>query len=512
MAMRKLPMRRKSLSFRPHNWTYPMLVLQVHSEGMSLEQLPVVLLALIFDRLQTDDLLQVCLASKYFYLPAAMRLYRRIVVTADRLALVYAKQHLLNWNCNYGTAVWSGKLALLVQVLQENDKLADLVRSVTVTECDDAELVSQLLLCTHAHEFYYTQNIQFPSRFLANALKLTTLLQGPLIAPSLTELCVAYPTTGAERDAFKSLASCIVENRTYQNLRTLRFENAAERNLEAINRLNHLRFTESKSDAPWALFFDELAKSGVKLTLQSLALDGFLKDNGRNIAELLNQTIELRDLEALSLRCTELSHSHVAHFDLKSTLLENVVKYTSTLKLLAVYPTDDCLTCQLNAVIQVLKEHVPNQLFNLLLALESPTAIVAQSVKRAVLYNQNKLRNLRISDRATLNDESSELYQRLNEDQISEWEHGTYYEYRIKKSIFPDRLSWDFYQDDFVTDPLVSCIHTCKQEIANFLKQDVIYLNATALLPALHYYRVVDFTLNVKEGGFLVNGQTVHFE
>ena len=84
-------MRRKSSSFRPHNWIYPFHSAKYFPKELILEQLPLVILELIFDHLQKHDLLQLCLVSRYFYLPAANRLYQTIRITGDPFAADHAQ-------------------------------------------------------------------------------------------------------------------------------------------------------------------------------------------------------------------------------------------------------------------------------------------------------------------------------------------------------------------------------------------------------------------------------------
>lgn len=499
--------RRRSSAYRPHNWTYPVLVLPIHRESISLEQLPVVTLARIFDLLSTGDLLNVCVASKYFYLPAVMKLYRRIVIT-NKLLASYARQFLTNWDANYGTAMVADKAPQFLEVIGHNEKLALLVHTIIVTETDPVPLLPEILLATNVKELYYVDDGHIPQKILNNMLKLTASIKVPLIAPLLTELRLCNFDTDSSPDNYRMLAVCMLENETYHNLHTLAFEITDDRNLRKLNRLN----TDfERPVAGWVLFFAAFVQLGVKLQLSSLTLEGHVRDSGTQIASLLNEAVDLDYLTSLALLCSELSHAHVPHYDNSTTLLENLTKHTSSLTNLAISPSDDCLTCQVAAITHTLLTNIAGQLKNLLVVFESPNPATADSVKMAIVENQRNLVKLRFREKTTQGGLKSEIYHNLDPAVISDWEHGAYYNYRIRRDFFPT-CSTFMEGPQITSDPFVKCVRENGTKIAKALMKDLVLRNAPAKMPRLIEYELIDFTLSVKDQAFLLNGMKVPHE
>lgn len=503
MEQRRMSRRRLS-AYRPHNWRYPIQVLPVHNERLSLEQLPVVILAAIFDLLKVGDLLNVCVASKYFYLPAVMRLYQRIVITNNYLR-TYADKYLSRWLYNIGTSVPPGNVVKLADVVTRNDKLALLMHTLIVTEKCDIMLLREILTLASIIDLYYVGDGPLPQRLLHNVISLTTLIQEPFIAPLLTELHICKAGDDPHSDKYRRLALSMIDNDTFQNLRTLAFENTDDRNLNTLNQLND---DNERPLAGWILFFEVFAQRQTLLQVTNLILEGFVSSSGAQIAHLISQTVNMDNLNSLALLCTELSHAHALHYDNDTTLLENITKHTKYLRELSISPTDDCLTCQVNAIINTLKVNLHGQLRNLLVVFESPNASTSANVKLAILHNQSKLELLRYRDKTTQGGLKSEIYSLLSL-RTSELEHGTFYNYRIRKGFFPNSFT---YMGDipFLSDPLVTLIETMGPQIADVLNKDDL-LSHVSMMPSLEFYELMDFPLCVKRQGFLVNGEVIPY-
>lgn len=503
-------MRRKSSSFRPHNWKYPSV--SVHRDNISVEQLPIVILEHIFDHLQTSDLLRVCVASKYFYLPAANRLYLKIIITGDELALSYAKRQLSHWNRNYGTAIRPEKISALLDVVLDNDKLAEIIHSVTVSATEDIALLPKLLSCLRLKEFYYQKPMRLPTRLALNAHSLTVHLSDKLCAPYLRELKLCHENTNQDSQTYHSLATFMIRNNSYQNLRRLVFESNEDRDLRRINRHNQMTSELASSQASWIGFFAAFAENNIKLNLLALGLEGFLKDAGTDIVALLRRAVNVAELSTLQLHCKELSHAHASHNDDNRTLLEELTRHTPSLKNLEVRPSDNCLTCQTNSIVSALASNLPNQLEQLLLEFESPTMSVSQSIRLTILEKQQNLQRLRLVDRARLGEEQRMLYKNLSHEDISLWEHGSFYALTIKKALLPSLFEFVFDPMQFVTDPMLRCVEECKRQIAEFLDTDLIYTGAKVHLPKLREYSLSELTINMMENGICVNGQVIGME
>lgn len=479
-------------------------MLSAHNEAILLEQLPVFILARIFDLLSTTDLLNVCVASKYFYLPAVIRLYRRIIIT-NELLVSYARQFLTDWDSNYGTAIVASSTSKLLEVIAENDKLALLVHSIIVTETESVPHMEEILLVTNVKELYYVCDLKLPQKLLNNVLKLTVPVRVPLIALKVTELRFCNLSHDANPDMYHMLALTMLENELYHNLRTLAFEITEDRNLRKLNQLN----TETQRPvAGWIQFFAAFALLNTRLQITDLTLEGHVKDIGYRIAALLNEAIDLPQLHLLSLLCSELSHAHVPHYDNSSTLLENLTKHTCALAQLAICPTDDCLTCQVSAITNTLLSNLARQLEDLLVVFESPNLATADSVRMVIVEHQRNLKRLRFREKTTQGGLKSELYHQLDQQLMTDWEHGAYYTHRIRRDFFPTTTQ---FARRMMSDPFVRCLEANRAKIASVLTKDLVLQNAEKL-PKLEEYELIDFTLSVKNMAFMVNGREIPFE
>lgn len=510
-----VPLIRRKLSlFRPHNWRYPQITPTPVRDSLSLEMLPVVLLEYIFDFLQTPHLLQICRLSKYFYLPAVNRLYKKLIITGDDLALNYAKSHLKNWNMNYGTAISPRNLPRLVGAIAPNIKLALLIRHVVVTCTNHTSHLARLLELTHVTTLYCTKPLSLPPHILGTIQDLLCALGGSIWGGQLRELRISHTNTVIDSKKYEDLAKALVASNTHASLRSLVLETADdERDLRRLNMINQSRGLGN--GASWPIFFRVLAGAGVKLNLATLGFDGHFEGAAVSLAELLCLAVELDHLHTLELRCTEVLHGHGQHSSLSTTILDELTQRTPLLRNLDVSPTDNCLTCQMASVSNTISKNLPNQLEQLLLVIESPIQASAESVRMLLIRHQPNLRKLKLVDRSSLAETRGALYQNLSLQDVSLWEHGCFYQYRIQKAFFPCSASMcspEYEQAQFATDPMMDCIRNCRSCLAEFLRLDPIHSRARDAMPLLKQYTVVDFTINMQEHGVQFNGHTIAFD
>lgn len=496
--------RRRSSSFRPHNWTYPV---PVHPNNVSLEQLPITILNEIFSHLHHRTLLDVAVSSKYFYLPAAIELYRKIVLTDNQLGRHHAENSLSNWHANYGTSVYS--LDKLVEVVASNDKLAELVSIIVVSGgyFDNDEHLLQLIQKTHVKQFYFKGVLQLPSRLLGSVQRLLVRLPSSLIAPNLTKLEIHSRSLPSEVDTFRSLAMSLIDNGVYQNIDTLLFSQSEDRNISHLNLFNTLRNLNAKPLATWIAFIDVFQKKGAKMSLKHLALHGFLSDTGNLVADLLSKCIDMDILESLEIHCTEVSHQHSQHYDSNTTILKSLTKHTKALKRLALNPTYDCLSCQVDAIINALTKNLEQQLTTLLIVLESPNALSAHSVKEAILNHQHNLEFLKWNNRGVAPGKVK-LYRYLSQHESLSWEHNSFYELCIKEAFFPEYFLPDIYQPQITVDQKLLQERQGLPLISEFMNDDHFF-KSLHRLPKLTKYQVFDFTVVPSTKSLLVNGEEI---
>lgn len=436
-------------------------------ENKSITDLPVPVLGRVCLSLHTGDLLQVCLASRMLYLPAAVQLYKKIIVTeSHELRKLAMSQLLLAW-VNYGTLVHTSKLALLLRTVCESTKLADLVRSVIFVDETETETETE----TEAGQRRWVQTLQaMLARVRLN--ELWCLLDGSrmtlaLHAPSLLRLALSVetfePSAGREPSFFNfprlahlkiyyqresaRLAAGTVELArllsadTTRTLTTVEFEEMHQLSLESLNRANAMN--REHSHTVWPQFFEVLRHSGTKLALSRLGLDGFIGDRGAHLAQLLSTTVDLAQLVSLQLNVKETSHLHQSHDDYSCTLLENLTALTPSLRKLATHPTFDCLFCQHSSLLHTLSRNVPHQLSTLFAVVESPTSAYTQAVYDCIGSTQNRLVNLKLLDRSSQAADASVMLQHLMSDDYSWYIRALYYELVLRQSVYKNYFLYD---------------------------------------------------------------------
>lgn len=499
-----LASRRRSSAFRPHNGLYPPFP---RAKRLSLEQLPLAILSLILDLLQTPHLLAVCLASKDLYLPAAAQLYRKLVVSNDALAFAYARAHLRLYGRNYGTAVHPEALLSLGTHLERNRKLAVLVRAVYVGPGAHPEAVARLLACTAPSDVYLDPHLAPLWAGGARRLTCAPALFARTAPRNLTQLRLAGAVSNPAAVA-RALASCPV--------RTLVFRSTRPRNLHQLNQQN----AGEPPQPPWLEVFREVTAHGTRLELLELELDGHVADAPRAV-QIVSAAVALDRLVALLLRTTERSHWGAHHAPESqvdapararlplppTSFLPLLTLATPAISRLCVYPTNDCLTCQEESVVAAVRT-LAGQLETLTLREERTTLRECcgrpGSVRAAILAFQPRLTHLDCRGPASLTEARAHLYPHLDPAHISEWERGLFYEHRIRATFFANDFAAP--AEPFVPDPLARCMTACAPAIARYLECDPVF----AARPAhLQEYSVVDFCVAMPRRALVVNGLDV---
>ncbi|KAM9910172.1 hypothetical protein OXX69_004736 [Metschnikowia pulcherrima] len=504
-------MRRKSSSFRPHNWIYPFHSAKYFPKELILEQLPIVILELIFDYLQKHDLLQLCLVSRYFYLPAANRLYQTIRITGDPFAADHVQDLLGSWNGNFCTVISTHKVGALLDVVKRNQKLAAMVHSISITKMEDISLVSSLLSCLRLRTFHY---IGLSKILLKNTQSLQSLTcsieSANVYAPNLVELKILYLNKNSHPEQFKRLAYGLLKSSSYYHLRKLVFQNLEEKNLKSLNAFN----SESNmiaSPPPWTAFFEVFSKEGVRLKLNALGLDGHLGSTGQTTAELIASAILLGHLHTLELRHTESSHPGRAHVTGHKTFLDALTSSTRSLQCLNVNPTDNCLTCQFDSMNRTLRHNIPNQLKNVLLKIEPRTNADSQTLASVILSHQTNLERVKFEDRSNSWSQLLLIMKDLDNDLQEQWLSDAILKETARKALFP--CTFDIEKPSpHASEKRVEGIKRCRKAVRAVLGSDPIFNEASKRLPQLIEYEVFDLKINMKDRGVYVNGKTILFD
>lgn len=460
---------------------------------ISICDLPTTILAKICLFLHTGDLLRVCMTSRMLYLPAAMQLYRKIIITSSKELQKTALSQLDAAPHNWGTLVHSSKVYQLVRTVEESDKLAHLVRKIvfvdettvhssTEIKCDDGSDEHQLYLTTHLQRILPRVYLNELWCLLQDSNMCMTypLLSLVLLAlsvetyddcgkpiwdfPNLARLKVYYMLNSSRlQSGTVKLAKSFTASMQLRNLTDLEFEEMHQLSLDSLNRINSMLSEHRQS--VWPHFFVVLARNHKRLTLRELGLDGFINDNGNRLALMLSETVELDQLVSLQLDVKETTHLHQSHVNYGSTLLENLTAKTPKLRMLATRPTFDCLFCQHSALITTLESHIPHQLTAFFAVVESPTSAYTQSVYDCISQNQSNLISLKFLDRSSQAADNSAIMKYLPRDQYSWYLRALYCELVLRQTVYKDCFLYDI--ESIRPSSSISANHSMAQLIRN---------------------------------------------
>lgn len=424
--------RRRLSSFRPTGLVYPMPPLHDHvTEEVTLEDLPHAVLVEISYHLHTKDLLTLCVLSRFTYLPAALVLYEKLLLGAE---MMEAQAHVDNWA---GTIVHN--LDHLTQVLSQNLKLAQLVRSVVASNVT-LDIRGLLQAATPTSVFLRTVPFSEVGDLVQNVTDLGISARGKVAAtkmPNLRLLKVWYD------DGFDGIVLLVHSLQGSPNLDVLEFQRIPL----TLNRLESMNIANSAISLTlpaWFQFFHACRELGIRLSLRRLALDGHIEAYGPMVAALIGSVVDLSGLQWLQLCCREYTHRNSSHGpdDWRSNLVHQLVQLTPNLTHLAVNPTYDCLICQcesLCASLRVLAHKL--EVVSLRVELMGPSLLL--EVIEVVAKYQN-LRRLRLHDRSTAQIQQKSLFQILPKRAIEDYKQSIYFEDELADTLFADEFLRDF--------------------------------------------------------------------
>lgn len=279
------------------------------------------LLIKIFQFLDTKDLLNICLVSRLFYLPAISVLYNHITVVDKTLRVLDALKDQL------GTFAMYDNIDKLYNVL-ENKKINDLVMSMDIL-VDKPVILDKInvrqLTCIHP-----IKDLRLP-----RAQSLCIAISGyEWFTPLLRKLKILYDNN----TSMTQLGYYLVKSDIVHQLTSLELCRKEE-GMSDLNRMN--RMNDVEECVSWVHLFRVLASHNCKMKLQKLAIDGFVTGE---VGMLFDQTIDNRHLTHLDYQVKQYSHLHQVHYENDNNVLSHLVH--DQLTHLTVKPTHDCLKCQ----------------------------------------------------------------------------------------------------------------------------------------------------------------------
>lgn len=502
--------RRRSSTFRPGYEGYPQ---DIRRLGRGLEGLPLTIQSKIFSYLDTGDVLNMCLVSKLVYFPAILQLYHRIIIWDDAEIIGEVKKYTTLLEKNYGTLIHTSKLELLLLVLCGSRKLALEVKClVFIGEIDSSQImrsggdflnpltslnenlhenlqgnaqISQVpqpsqnhtignllhhTLFNHLklHDFIFpslpfSSLSSFTSSPNFNSIRSLSISCGlyndnatPLNLPNLTHLRVSYKNEKSFQVSMEILASSLISS--LPHVISLEFiESQDKEKLEILNSLNNLSLDQIS--VTWVYFFISLRRRNIRLSLESLALDGNIGNQASDIAGLVAEVIDLSLLRDLQLNIQEKSHLQSTHQEfmesfqnfqesspIPTSFLSLLTIHTPSLQGLAINPTYNCLFCQHYSTIQTLQHILPHKLLDLLVNFESPSLHYANEIISAICNFQTRVCNLRAYDKSrAINDQRMLRKCLQSQELISLYEHALYYDNLIQsvlsQTTFTSQLS-----------------------------------------------------------------------
>ncbi|CAH6719249.1 hypothetical protein CLIB1444_02S04236 [[Candida] jaroonii] len=394
--------RRKSSNFRP-NLYYDSALIQSKTE---FELLPVITLIKIFSYLNTTDLLSICLTSRLFYLPAIINLYEKIIIINDDETLIKFVKNMVDY-ADLGTIVNFKNIDKLLGVIEHTDKVGRHIKRLIILndKIDFDNDSNYLKLQTLISKIHLIQLIN-PSlninrleslnlstlKYLSITIKQDNHKAFDIKLPNLKALKVYYENKEFNKVKFQILAKNLVKNKIIDNLNKLEFEELIVKDLKLMNESNN-----NLQLAIWIDFFIELniLKFQKYTSLTTLSIDGFINNQGYQICQLMNLIFDLKNLQVLKYNIKEFSHLNEVHYENDHNLLINLLT-SSNLKCLMINPTFDCLTCQLNMILKMLKMV---QLDTLDLKFEF---LNLDNVKQLItsINNQSNLKQLKLYDKS----------------------------------------------------------------------------------------------------------------
>ncbi|OBA17979.1 hypothetical protein METBIDRAFT_84919 [Metschnikowia bicuspidata var. bicuspidata NRRL YB-4993] len=368
---------------------------KMESSVVCLEKLPLQILEMIFDLLETKYLLDIRTISRDLYWPATRVLYRFIIMV-DEVDFDDIRVQESIWPYYHCTIMNVRQTVILVDVLKENKKLAAMVESIVVGNTDEVSLVPELLSYTSLKYFHYEGILQIPRKSLDNVRTLACCVPSASIEkPNVTELKLYQPLIGTVPDFYAHASSSMTSLGSYRKLRKLsiavtHWSNDSYFELEEMN-------THS-----WEYFISNFMRYH-ELQLDSLRIEGQFLDfyDSRRSFDLY-QGVNLGILKTLELKFVGYCPSGEQYVDHHSTEFSyDLSKYLHLLKNLSLifeYTVQTNVESDIKTLAKVLDGKLRNQLSLFSISFEPHARASLCYLHNAILRSQKQLVNLKINN------------------------------------------------------------------------------------------------------------------
>lgn len=438
--------RRRSSNFRPTHFYDPSTI-KTSDGALNLEMLPMILITRIFNNVLTKDLLNICVTSRLLYLPAIFHLYRKIIIVADdndddRLVYSFIKQTIDNMDYNFGTISRRKNMPKLAAALK-NHKLGSQVKQLVLI--NDKALTSQgdsslrILMRLTKQMTSLTEFIN-PSLDLCHINRLNlnlvtklavvvkqsdkSLVSGRLNVPNVKSLTIFYENKHSNKVKIETFAKALLNSGVLNHLNELEFKEVTDMNLQLLNENNNNKPITSI----WIDFFKTIYHSDIQPlkfgNLQKLRLDGFIDNQGIEVALIIDRTFLLQTLKLLELYVSEFSHLNEPHYENHNDLLINMALKCNSLDYLVITPTYNCLKCQLDLTLRSM-EILKGQLTHLNVKFETLNFNHTKKILDTIIDTQSNVECLKVYDKSNAFNNQAEMIKYLASN-YNEFERGNF--------------------------------------------------------------------------------------
>ncbi|GEQ69438.1 hypothetical protein JCM33374_g3110 [Metschnikowia sp. JCM 33374] len=502
---------------RMHSWPAPNGHICTDQPGnnpgtkLSLDKLPEEILDSIIEHLGQRELLRFCLVSKAFLWPNLKRLYRKITMAHDAY---FEEPEIPFQHLNYFTLMRLGSRGGFLATVIQNEKLAALIRSLTLTVKQGDEtfpFISQYFTMLLSHlrleSFHFADSIDIPWQLIETVQTMTCHLPWETsFPPNLVELKIHYDGCHVESSLFEELAWATIRHGAFHKLKKLAFGT-----LDYAHQFSSLWYDNVGAHGRpyWVDFFNILAQEGIKLNLTFLRLDGEFWDNAEDkSACIVGQAVQLNNLVSL-----DIAHSHYVldqprqpHEDGVHMFLDQITKNTPSLQHLAISHTQGLDQYEIDALARVLRENLPNQLESLRINFDDQDKSEVDGLRSTILNHQRNLVKIELEHNPFLHRHQDRKFTGIPA--ISAYEADVINEKFSLDALSPRNFDYEF-RKPFVEEDYWTAITSHKREILDFLLADLIYSGAAESLPLLTTYLVCGLYINMKDPSVFVNGKSM---
>ncbi|KAL6451026.1 hypothetical protein SBY92_001276 [Candida maltosa Xu316] len=489
----------------------------------TIKSIPTSILLDICSYLQQDDLINLALSSKQWTFPAIKVLFSKVIVTDDMNSISSVKKAVSKCSNYLGTVISISKFQELLISLNSNPQLAAMLKTLVLNVNEEViNLIPMLstvkglqlrtLIAPQIPISYFTKGNRLDmSKIKTLGVSVRDVGSEPLCFPQLESLKIYYTETHQDSKNLRRLGKLLRKGKSLRNLHELEFaEHPYNTTLALLNIINN--DIEAETLPAWIHFFDYIIKGKVpkKLSLDSLAIKGFIGDKAVQCVAILTEAIELNELFNLQLHIKEQSPSH---HDTTGQFLDLITQKTTSLESLAIAPTSACLISQQDSIIKTLSVNLRQQLKNLVLVYESVSVKHAQAINETICLYQENLERLLINDKSTERIDRHVLLKCIQSDQnlLQLYDHGMAYEQMLIDLLFSDILLTDFLKLDdqfIINDHMIRLVEkTSGKGLNEFLwyffhfnvsKAVANNFNLIERLPNLKYLNVLGISLVVR--------------